>query len=185
MPQLTKLKTILGFEDYDDTATINMTRQARDNDQVPVAIHFETADGSFVNDYRLMSKEVIEDRIKPVTFKGATWNVTFEPAVNNILRLKRQSIANSDELLFTVKQDDTQIKVYFGDPSTHSGNFVFHDGVATKSLSRAWSWPVKQFLALMDLSGDKQIDISDQGVMRVTVDSGLANYEFLLPAQQR
>jgi hypothetical protein len=37
----------------------------------------------------------------------------------------------------------------------------------------------------MDLSGDKRIEISDQGVMRVTVDSGIADYEFLLPAQQR
>jgi hypothetical protein len=99
--------------------------------------------------------------------------------------MKRQAAANNEETLFTVKQDALQLKVHFGDPSTHSGNFVFEDGIAAKSLSRAWSWPVKQFLALMDLSGDKKIEISDQGVMRVTVDSGIADYEFLLPAQQR
>jgi hypothetical protein len=37
----------------------------------------------------------------------------------------------------------------------------------------------------MDLQGDKKVYISDQGAMKITVDSGIAEYEYLLPAQQR
>jgi hypothetical protein len=184
MPNLAKLKTILGFNDYDTTATINMTRQDRDGEQVPTTIHFETADKSFVNDYRLMSKAVVEEKIKPVKFAGASWNVSFAPKVANIQRLKKQAQANNEELNFSVKQDGNNIKIHFGEPSTHSGNFIFENDV-TGSLARTWSWPVKQFLALMDLPGDKMVHISDQGVLRVTVDSGIADYEYLLPAQQR
>lgn len=183
MPNLGKLKTILSFDDYDDKATINMTRQDRDGVQVPSAIHFETADKSFTNDYRLMSQAIVEEKVKPVKFAGAAWNINFTPKVANIQRLKKQSQANSEESKFTVKQSGTDIKIHFGDPSTHSGNFVFESGV-NGTIQRAWSWPVKQFLALMDLPGTKVVYISDQGVMKVTVDSGLADYEYLLPAQQ-
>jgi len=40
-------------------------------------------------------------------------------------------------------------------------------------------------LAIMDLQGDKRVYISDAGAMKITVDSGLADYEYLLPAQSR
>lgn len=183
MPQLGKLKTILSFDDYHNNATINITRQDREGVTTPVAIHFQTQSGDFVNDYRLMSQAIVEEKVRPVKFAGATWHVSFAPKVANIQRLKKQANANNDESFFTVKQNGTDIKIHFGDPSTHSGNFVFENGV-TGEIKRSWSWPVKQFLALMDLPGDKMVYISDQGVMRVTVDSGIAEYEYLLPAKQ-
>jgi hypothetical protein len=184
MPNLGKLKTILSFDDYDEHATINMTYQNKDGVDLPSAIHFETKTGDFVNDYRLMSKEIVEEKVKPVKFAGATWNVDFEPKVANIQRMKKQASANNEESTFVTKTDGTDLKIFFGDVSSHSGNFVFESDV-TGTLSRGWAWPVKQFLAIMDLQGDKHIYISDQGAMKITVDSGMAEYEYLLPAQQR
>jgi hypothetical protein len=181
MPNLGKLKTILGFDDYDEHAKINMIRN---KDDVPTAIHFETKASDFVNDYRLMAKAVVEEKVKNVTFKGAKWDVEFEPTVAGIMRLKKQAQANSEENNFTTKTDKGDLKIYFGDPSTHSGNFVFHSGV-TGTLSRAWQWPVKVFLAIMDLPGEKTVRISDQGATEITVDSGLATYRYLLPAQAK
>ena len=184
MPNLGKLKTILGFDDYDEHATINVTQQNRDGVDLPSAIHFETKTGDFVNDYRLMSKEIVEEKVKPVKFAGASWNVDFQPKVANIQRMKKQASANSEETTFVTKTDGADLKVFFGDVSSHSGNFVFEGGI-TGTLSRGWGWPVKQFLAIMDLQGDKHIYISDQGAMKITVDSGLAEYEYLLPASSR
>jgi hypothetical protein len=183
MPNLNKLKTILGFDDYDEHATINMTKQTRNGEDIPVAIHFETKSKDFVNDYRLMSKEIAEEKVKSVKFAGASWNVEFEPKVVNIQRLKKQAGANSESPTFVTKTDGTNLKIHFGDVSSHSANFVFESGIQG-SLQRAWAWPVKQFLAIMDLAGDKRIYISDQGAMKITVDSGIADYEYLLPAQQ-
>jgi hypothetical protein len=182
MPNLPKLKTILSFDDYDETATITMTRQNRNGEDVPVAIHFETASKDFVNDYRLMSQTIVEEKIKPVKFAGAKWNVDFEPKIVNIQRLKKQSQANHEETVFVTKTENSNLKIFFGDVSSHSGNFVFESGVSG-TLQREWKWPVRQFLSIMDLSGDKRVYISDQGAMRITVDSGLADYEYLLPAQ--
>jgi hypothetical protein len=183
MPNLNKLKTILGFDDYDEHATINMTKQTRNGEDIPVAIHFETKSKDFVNDYRLMSQAIAEEKVKVVKFAGASWNVEFEPKVVNIQRLKKQAGANSESPTFVTKTDGTNLKIHFGDVSSHSANFVFESGIQG-SLQRAWAWPVKQFLAIMDLAGDKKIYISDQGAMKITVDSGIADYEYLLPAQQ-
>lgn len=184
MPNLSKLKTILGFDDYDADAKINVNKVNKDGVDVPSTIHFETKNGDFVNDYRLMSKSIIEEKVPTPIFKGATWNVAFEPSVAGILRLKKQSSANSEEQNFVVKTDNGDLKIYFGDPSTHSGNFVFHTGIQG-TLSRAWQWPVKVFTAIMDLPGDKTVRISDQGACEIVVDSGLAVYTYLLPAQAK
>ena len=101
-----------------------------------------------------------------------------------ILRLKKQAQANSEEDNFTVKTENGDLKIFFGDHSTHSGNFVFQPGV-TGTIARSWQWPVKVFLAIMDLAGDKTVRISDQGAAEVTVDSGLATYRYLLPAKTK
>ena len=87
-----------------------------------------------------------------------------------------------EEVHFVTKTDRGDLKIYFGDASTHSGNFVFHSDVSG-TLGRAWQWPVKVFLAIMDLPGEKTVRISDQGAAEITVDSGLATYRYLLPAQ--
>lgn len=184
MPNLGKLKTILGFEEYDEHSKISVTHTKRDNEDVPTTIHFETKSGDFVNDYRLMIKSIVEEKIRTLTFRGATWNVEFEPGVASILRLKKQASANSEEEHFTMTTVGTDLKINFGDPSTHSGNFVFQSGVKGK-LTQPWKWPVKVFTAIMDLPGDKTIKIADQGAVEITVDSGLASYRYLLPAQSK
>ena len=131
-----------------------------------------------------MAKALIEEKVRNVTFKGAAWDVEFEPTIAGILRLKKQAQANSEELNFTTKTDNGDLKIFFGDPSTHSGNFVFQPGV-TGTLSRTWQWPVKVFLSIMDLPGDKTVRISDQGAAEITVDSGYTIYQYLLPAQAK
>jgi hypothetical protein len=183
MPNLSKLKTILGFDDYDENANITLVRN---NDGVATTIHFQTKAGDFVNFYRLMSKAVVEEAVKDFMFKGngPTWNIEFEPSVSGIMRLKKQAHANHEEEKFVMKTDKNDLKIYFGDPSTHSGNFVFHPGV-TGALGRAWQWPVKVFLSIMDLPGTKIVKVSDQGAMEITVDSGLATYRYVLPAHSK
>jgi len=184
MPNISKLKTIVGFDEYDDKSNIFVTHTQRDGVDIPGAIHFETSSGDFINDYRLMLKSVVEEKITVASFKGATWNVEFEPAVASIMRLKKQSQANSDEKQFSAKVIDGDLRFYFGDPSTHSGNFVFHTQVEGV-LNKDWKWPVKEFMGIMDLVGDKMVRIADAGAMEIIVDSGLATYRYLIPAQTK
>ena len=185
MPNLTKLSTIISFDDYDTEAKINVLTKNRDGVDTPDTIHFETKDGSFVNDYRLMGSNVVTEKVKkPIMTTAITFNVEFTPSVASIQRLKKQASANSEETTFITKVDGTDLKIFFGDHSSHSGNFVFEANVTGK-LSRAWAWPIKQVLAILSLAGDKTFKISDQGLCEIVVDSGLAVYTYRLPAQQK
>ena len=184
MPNLSKLKILLNLQEYKENAVITVTRQNRNGVDSPVGLNFTNATGDFKNDYRFMTSEIIAEQLKTVKFKGVTWNIEFEPTVAGIQRLKMQASANAEEPNFQVKTDKTDLKFSFGDHSTHAGEFVFHANCTT-SLKRAWSWPVKQVISILDLSGDKVMKISDEGVAEITVDSGIATYNYLLPAQSK
>jgi hypothetical protein len=184
MPNLGKLKTILSFDEYDEKAKINVVKGTRDDPNALSSIHFETVSGDFVNDYRFMAQSVIEEKVRSVTFHGSGWDIEIQPSVASILRLKKQQSANSEEAKFRTMVEDNNLKVYFGDPSSHSGNFVFESNITGK-INDKFLWPVTQVLNILNLTGDKTLRLSNQGAMEITVDSGLCDYRYLLPAQQK
>jgi hypothetical protein len=181
MPNLGKLNTILNIPEYRDDARLTITKK---DDGAPNGIHFENSVGDFKNDYRFMSAEIVNDKLKTVKFKGVQWGVEIEPSVASIQRLKFQAQANSEETTFIAKTENNNLVFYFGDHSSHAGNFVFAHDIAG-SLTKAWSWPVSAVISILSLSGNKMIRFSDAGAAQITVDSGLAIYNYILPAQQK
>lgn len=45
-----------------------------------------------------MNKAIIEEKLKTVKFKGASWSVTFKPSMASIARMKLMSAAHTEEL---------------------------------------------------------------------------------------
>ena len=110
MPNLAKLKILLGIPEYKEGANISVQSQERNGAEVPVGLHFENVAGDFKNDYRFMTSEIIAEKLKTVKFKGANWNVNFEPTIAGIQRLKFQAQANGEEMTFTAKTEDGDLK---------------------------------------------------------------------------
>lgn len=184
MPNLAKLKILLNLGEYKEDANITVTRQDRNGESAPVGLHFQNVAGDFKNDYRFMTSEIVAEKLKTAKFRGANWNIEFEPTIAGIQRLKMQAQANSEENTFTTKTDSDNLKFFFGDHSTHAGEFVFHAGISGQ-LKRSWAWPVKQVISILDLTGDKVMRISDDGAAQITVNSGIAEYNYILPAQSK
>jgi len=184
MPNLSKLNTILGIPEYKEDAKISLNLQDRNGESIAVGLHFVNSAGDFNNDYRFMSQEIVNDKLKSVKMRPVNWNVEFEPAAAAIQRLKFQASANAEETVFTAKTEQGNLKFYFGDHSTHAGNFVFHNSV-NGVLSKSWSWPVGAVMAILNLAGDKTFKISDEGAAQITVNTGIATYNYILPAQQK
>ena len=181
MPNLTKLNVLLNLQEYKEGADLSVTRK---DTGAPDGINFKNATGDFKNNYRFMASEIVNEKLKTVKFKGVNWNIEFEPTIAAIQRLKMQAQANVEEVNFQAKTENGDLKFIFGDHSTHSGNFVFQPGVQGQ-LKRAWSWPIKTVISILDLTGDKTFKISDDGAAMITVDSGLATYNYILPAQSK
>ena len=181
MPNLAKLNILLNLNEYKENAELTVTRK---DTGAPEGITFQNATKDFKNTYRFMASEIVTEKAKSVKFKGVDWNIEFEPTVASIQRLKMQASANAEEVNFTARTNNGNLEFAFGDHSTHSGNFVFHPGVEG-TLKRAWSWPIKTVISILDLTGDKVMKISDGGAAQITVDSGLATYTYIIPAQSK
>lgn len=181
MPNLNKLKILLSLPEYKENAKFGLTRKA---DGTPDGINFENSVGDFKNNYRFMATEIVNEKLKTVRMKQVPWHVEFEPTNAAIMRLKMQAQANAEETVFQAKTDGTDLKFFFGDHSTHAGNFVFHPMISGQ-LKRGWSWPIAQTISILNLVGDKVMRISDDGAAQITVDSGLAVYTYTLPAHTK
>jgi len=182
MPNLGKLNTILNIPEYKEDANINVTRKADTNE--PDGIHFENKAVDFKNDYRLMSPGVVEAQLKTSRMKDVKWHVEFTPSAASIQRLKFQASANSEETGFVAKTENGDLKFFFGDHSSHAGNFVFQSHVSG-TVAKSWRWPVSVIISILSLPGDKTYRISDEGVTEISVNSGIAEYRYLLPAQSK
>ena len=188
MPNLDKLSLHLKNPEYKDNAKIEVVQAERNGETIPTHIHFENAAGDFQNDYRFMNKAIIEEKLKTVKFKGATWAVTFQPSMASIARMKLMAAAHTEEPTFNVTTKSTgganDLVFSFGDVSTHAGEFVFENAVEG-TLQHTWSWPVGAVQSILSLDGDATMSISDQGAMMISVDSGMAKYDYILPAQSK
>ena len=184
MPNLNKLDIHLKCPEYKENFSIDIVTQERNGETIPTGLHFKNGAGDFQNDYRFMNSDIINEKLKTVKFKGAAWTIEFVPTMASIQKLKFQATAHTEETTFQVSTDNNNLVFSFGDASTHAGSFVFQAGVEGK-LRQTWSWPVNQVMSILNLTGDKTMRISDVGAMKITVDSGIAEYDYILPAQSK
>jgi hypothetical protein len=184
MPNLGKLNTILNIPEYKEDAQISISRQTVNGAAVPAGIHFENKVGDFKNDYRFMGASIVNDKIKTMKFKDVKWGVDVAPTVLGIQRFVFQSQANSEETTFIAKVEGKDLKFYFGDNSTHAGSFVFETNISG-NLTRGWPWPVNVVKNILGLPGDKTMRFSDEGAAQITVDSGIAVYNYTIPAMTK
>lgn len=184
MPNLDRLNTILNIPEYKENAKITVLAQKdSEGNDVPASIQFENKAGDFKNNYRFMSTSVINDQLKNVKMKPVKWGVEIIPTAQSIQKLKFQASAHSDATTFSSKTENGELKFFFGDAASHAGSFTF--ATTTGSLSKQLNWPVSVVNSILSLPGDKELKISDDGVLQITVDSGIAMYNYQLPAQSK
>ena len=184
MPQLEKLRYLIEGKEYQEDAKIELVTGQRNGVNIPTGLHFENKDGDFKNDYRFMNTEIINKQLQTPKFKGASWDIEIVPSIAAVQRFNFQATANSEHSTFVAKTDGDKLKFYFGDQSTHAGEFVFADGITGK-ITANLAWPVSQVLSILKIAdvNNTKLSISNQGVLKITLDSGLATYEYFILAQ--
>jgi hypothetical protein len=189
MGNLGFLNGIVNLDSYKvDEATINVNNRERNGEQVLESLTFEDQYGN-TDQYRFMSKEVVDQQLKTVKFRGVNWNVSFEPTKQSVQELAQ--IANiyvNIEPTFSVRTENGNVIIGVGtdDGSGHVGKRIFARNV-TGELKQHWSWPLHQVLAILKLgmSGACIMNISDQGALQIAIDSGLITYDYILPAMNK
>ena len=185
MPQLGKLDIHLKCPEYKDKAKITVLSGERNGATVPTGIHFENEKGDFKNDYRFMNAEIINEKLKTVKFKGVNWDLTVQPTQQNLKDLSYWAgVMGSVESTFVAKTDKGSLKFYIGDGSNDRVEIPFTANVNVE-LKKGWSWPLAQTLSILKLSDTSQasISFSEQGAMKISIDSGTGVYDYILPAR--
>lgn len=180
---LGRLNTILNIPEYEENANITVKTSDINGLKVPVSILFENASHDFKNEYRFMSQEVVEMQLPTRTRKNISWDVSIQPSLNSIQRLKFQSQAAGNVIdTFTAKMDKKNLIFSIGDNSTHSGEFVFQSNVSG-NLKIPREWPLAHVQGILGLVGDKTLDISDAGAMQITVTTSQAVHVYTILSQ--
>ena len=175
--------TALGNYQTDD-ATVDVVARDRNGVSSPDHLMFKDADGN-TDQYRFMSKEIIEQTLQTVKFKGVEWDVTLEPTKAKVNELTQVAgIYGGIEPNFTVKTEGGDLIVTVG---AADGSFTGKRTFATNvdgEITEGYAWPLAQVLAILKLgmSGTCVMQISKKGALMISVDSGIGKYDYILPA---
>lgn len=180
LSRLTVLKAFIGMHEGSD---VSIVTEARNGSNVPTDIMFDNKDG-FVSNYRFMSESMINDQIKVPPFKGATWDVVLTPDKAAINRLSDNFGAlGTVEKRFIVSVTKGTLNFAIGTGPTDRSVVPFARGV-TGNLKHQWSYPLTQVLSILKLADTSTctMSFSDQGALKIDIDSGLGKYSYILPA---
>lgn len=180
VPNLSLLNTILNIPEYqNEDSKLTVHRKVVNSLEQPTSIKFENGIGDFKNEFRLMSSNII-DSIEPLLkFNVTSWPVSFVPTVAAQQRLKYQTSAHPEEKSVTFRIENGEVRAMIGDAGSHNGSFVFYTGIDTK-LKETIVVPSSVINSILTLAGDKVIQMGGPGMM-ISVDSGLANYDYIIP----
>ena len=175
--------TALGNYQTDD-ATVDVVARDRNGVSSPDHLMFKDADGN-TDQYRFMSKEIIEQTLQTVKFKGVEWDVTLEPTKAKVNELTQVAgIYGGIEPNFTVKTEGSDLIVTVGAADgSFTGKRTFAQNV-NGEITEGYAWPLAQVLAILKLgmSGACVMQISKKGALMISVDSGIGKYDYILPA---
>ena len=171
-----------------DKANVEIATQERKQVTIPAEISFDSTDGHNSH-YRFMSPEIVEETIKVPPFKGAQFAVEVIPSKSALKDLSYMTgILGGVESLFTVSTNaNNDLLFNIGSGPTDRTKIVFAKDVEGE-LKHQWSYPLAQVLAickLHDTSQSMTLSFSDQGALKIAVDSGLGEYTYILPARSQ
>jgi hypothetical protein len=186
---LSRLGILSGYLNFNafssDNATIAIKTQQRGTEEVPCEISFDSNAGHTAS-YRFMSAEIAEEQIKIPPFKGAKWNVIITPTKASLKDLTAMnSILGTFESTFSVRTSGDNLEFLIGEGAADRTKITFAKGIKGE-LKHSWKWPLTQVLAILKLHDSSEsctMSFSDQGALKIDIDSGIGEYEYILPAR--
>lgn len=173
------------------TPTSSVTVQTRERNGIEYTemFNFVGDDGTEAS-YRLMHESALPDM--PV-FKGTDWDIEFVPDKAKIDKFAHLAALMGDiESQFSAKVVDGDLVFHIGEEaaSSHKVKMVFASDI-TENVTAGLKWPCRQVLYALRASqtGNRAVDpimkISNKGVICVSIDSGLGEYDFYIVAKQK
>lgn len=138
------------------------------------------------NNFRVIARNLIPQQFSP---KAVDYAVEFTPTAAAIEYLdKIVGVSNGD--VFSVKiqegsNGNQSLFINLGEVGNES-TIEFHQDVQGE-LKNNWSWDINQVNKLLKLASNATLSIgfSDRGMLKITIETGMALYEFTIPPRQQ
>jgi len=178
---------LLNFPAFTEkTAKIEFVKEEKGGETVMSEINFDSGVGHNAV-YRFMPNKIAERQIQVPPFKGVTWDVIVEPTKKNLSDLSYfYGILGAIESDFAVSAKNGKLDFKIGGLGADRSVVPIATGI-TGSLSSEWSWPFKDVIDILKLgeTSSSKLYISNQGALKIEINSGLGVYEYILPASSR
>lgn len=183
LSNLSLLSGLVGSKSFKgDDASVTVKIENRGGKDIPVSFVFDN-DSGMHGVYRLMSEQAIPAQPK---FAGTTYAIEIdEPARQKIAEFAEMaSLFSVQEEKFTPKIVDDNLIFAIGDENStsHAASVQFATKVG-KGYNGGFAWPTSQVLTILKLADNSNsaLSLSNDGVMKIDIDTGIAKYEFLFP----
>ena len=185
---LSRMGTLARFLEYpgftEDTATVEVTTQKRNDEDVPAEVKFQDENGTDAH-YRFMAAEIVNQQLKAINFKGASYDVEINPTAKMLKDLNFFSSALDLEDTFTPKTEGGNLYFLIGEAGSDRTKVKVAEAV-TGDLTHDFQWPLAIVLKICRLSENANVTMSfnQKGLLQIVVDSGMGEYTYLLPASK-
>lgn len=185
---LSRMSVLDGYLKYegfnDEGAKVSIVSQERNGESVPAEVAFTDVSGTDAH-YRFMLADVINQQLQSVKFRGADFNVQIVPTNKNLKDLSYfNTVLGGFESNFYPKTENGELYFYVGDQGGDRTKIHIASGVEGEIL-KEWKWPLDIVLKILRLGngGTVTLNINDQGLLKIVVDSGIGEYVYLIPVK--
>ena len=181
------LSALVSLKNYKENGKIKLVTEQRSGVKQLDRLVFSDDDGN-TDQYRFMGKSMVNQLVKTVKFRGAEWQVTVSPTQKMVQTFETMnSLYGGIEPNFTLETENKQLIVkVLGQQGDFTGKRVLAKDIKGQ-LTNSRKWPLQIVIDILKLgmSGTclMQID-SESGALMITMDSGIGEYRYILPAQQ-
>ena len=185
---LSRMGTLARFLEYpgftEDTATVEVVTQKRNDEDVPAEVKFQDENGTDAH-YRFMAAEIVNQQLKAINFKGASYDVEINPTAKMLKDLNFFSSALDLEDTFTPKTEGGNLYFLIGEAGSDRTKVKVAEAVSG-DLTHDFQWPLAIVLKICRLSENANVTMSfnQKGLLQIEVDSGMGEYTYLLPASK-
>jgi hypothetical protein len=159
--------------------------ETRNAEREPAEISYENRSKSHIN-YRFMSKNLIPDQPRYLEPK---WDVVIRPTKHNIQQFAWAANGLAAyEQYFIPRIVDGDLRFFIGedDAKTQRGGVVFaSDRKETFDSPHRWKIQIVQSILKVADTCECEMAFSVKGAIQITLNTGVGNYRYILPAKVR
>lgn len=164
-------------------STLDVNYETRNAQQVPVELAYKNRNRSEIV-YRFMSTQLVPPQPK---FIEPKWDVTITPSKTSVQQFAWAANGLSNyEQYFIPKIVNQELKFYIGDDTAANqrGAVLFAENTAGALVGKH-KWKIAHVLTVLKLadSTDCSMSFSNQGVIQITVNTGVGEYKFIFLAK--